>query len=100
MGMAIDYRVVVEDIYVGSLKGRKHIKTFVQPGKRRIAIHEYFAGEGAEDMALNMQLEAGKSYYFRFSQHVDQLYVGPFFDRISGHGELRVVPKEAWDSKK
>ena len=101
MGMAIDYRVLVDNNYVGSLKGSKSISTFVKPGESKVAIHSYFGSKGNEDLAINVPLEEGKLYYFRFSQHIDDfIYAGPYYQKVTGHGELRLVSKSVWESKK
>ena len=100
LGQAIDYRVYVNENYVGSMGTKKVVETLAPPGECKVAVHPYFRNDGEEAVSLTQTVNAKEDLYFRFSETIDGVKFGYPVSQLKGHGELRKVEKEHWEDRK
>lgn len=103
---AIDFRVVLNGEYIGSIKKGTGIERFIPAGDISLEVHPHFMGKpDTGQIKVSLEVGVGEEYTFRFSQHLDDFSYMPMGDkikvfRISGHTELNLVPNEAWLEKR
>ena len=99
-GVALDYRISLNDSYVGSLDPGSQVEFFAPVGANSIAVEDYFMGVGNKKFTMPIEVSAGKEYYIRFSQHIDDVIYTPNGSILSGGARLTLVSVEQWGSRK
>ncbi len=99
-GLAIDYRVTVDDQYIGSLKTGGYVRSFAAPGDRVITVQPHFLSfpDGKPGTAT-ITAEAGARYYLRLSPYIDDVIITPYTGMVLGHLELHLVSYEDWEQR-
>jgi hypothetical protein len=98
MGLANDFRVSLNGNFIGSLKTGKHIESFSAPGENDLTVADYFLGIEGKPFTTKLVVEKGKTYYVRFSQHIDDMIILPGSGGyMSSHSELQPATKEQWE---
>jgi hypothetical protein len=58
MGFAVGFSIACDDILLGKTKGKSYVYGFIEPGT-----HKILASGGEKDAELEINVEAGKTYY-------------------------------------
>ena len=100
MGFAIDYRVTLDDRYIGSLETGGFIWSYAAPGERAVTVQSHFLTiPDGKPFTLKVKAKAAEEYYIRFSQHIDSIVMMPGTAVTTGHNELHLVPYNVWQRR-
>lgn len=101
MGLAIDYRVSLDDRYIGSLETGGYIRSYAEPGERAVTVQSHFLTiPDGRPFTLRVKAKAGEEYYIRFSQNIDSIVMMSGTVVTTGHNELHLVPYEVWQRRR
>ncbi len=98
----VEFRVFVDDKYIGPVEHSKSISWFLEQGQHKVMVRPYSFGSipDGKPNEIELDLEVGKEYYLRFSQHADLLFKTGSSIGVSGHTKLLQVSRENWNSRR
>ena len=98
MGQAIDFRVMADDKYVGSLDPGSYVSFFAQEGQREITVRPYWMNiPDGRPVSVMLHAEQKATKYLRFAQYVSSVITGPAGMQMQGGTKLQEVSKRDWE---
>ncbi len=101
IGIAIDYKVFAGEIGLGSLSAGGYVDVFIPAKKTIVKVQGHFLGfADGEPVQHERVFEQGKTYYLRFVQRIDNVFVAENTYTVKGGLSLMFVEKQDFETLK